>query len=219
MNKSENPENLCVVFDIDDTVVEYVDFNYAEWYRSVAEPAASRVGLPMSIEIWRSMLSGALSRKYSERFGIPANVFWSVVDEYNLEYRKNQFKLGKIRLYDDAKIIPSLPGLKIAWSAASEKCIRFVLDSLGVSGWFDAVYGKDFENYRHVEKLKPDPGFLKHILKLTGCKHCVVVGDSEVDMAAARDSDCNALLINRKEGVDIRAVRELVNTLIRGKLV
>ncbi len=198
------------MFDIDDTVVEYVDFDYEEWYSSVAVPAAEEVGIEMNLEIWKGMTSGTISRRYPEKFGVSAEQFWKAVDRYNLEFRGRMWAASRICLYEDAKIIPELPGLKIAWSAASEECVKFVLDSLGIINWFNAIFGKDYENYRYLDDLKPNPGLLRVIIEKMNCGGCIVIGDSQKDIIAGKKAGCHTLLVDRKNGITIRDLKSML---------
>ena len=208
----------CLIFDVDDTLVEYVDFDFEEWYKQVAKKAADALGIPLDIDVWRGMISGVVSRRYPEKFGIPAVEFWRKVDENNLEYRKRMLSTRRLRVYPDAYFIRDLPGKKIAWSASSEACIRFVLDAIGLLGEFQAIYGKDFENYAFLDEMKPKSGFLRQIITREGCDGCIVVGDSLRDMKAAEGAGCVGILVDRrgdaKYGRKIASLEEL-KSLIR----
>jgi phosphoglycolate phosphatase-like HAD superfamily hydrolase len=196
---------LCLVFDVDDTIVEYAGFDPVEWYRMVGERAARELGVPMNHGVWRAMIAGKMSRRYSERYGVPAEEFWALVDRYNLEYRVNMNREGRIRLYEDARVIPELEYPKIAWSSASRDCALYSLSAVGARDWFLEVYGKDYQNYRFIDSLKPEAGLLKELLRTHGCDKCVVVGDSDSDIEAARKAECRGIRINRgagKEGID-----------------
>ncbi|NPA75941.1 MAG: HAD family hydrolase [Euryarchaeota archaeon] len=206
----------CLIFDVDDTIVEYVEFDYEEWYREVGERAARALKVPLTIEEWRAMTSGKLSRRYPEKFGVSAETFWKKVDAFNLQYRVKMHKAGRIRLYDDAKIIPRLEGVKIAWSASSTECVKYVLKVVGALDWFDAIYGKDYQNYAFLEQIKPYGGLLKEIKERHNCEDCYVIGDSERDMAAAQRAGCERIRIKRsgKRGpFTVSSLEELLERL------
>ncbi len=208
---------LCWIFDVDDTLVEYVDFDPYEWYLFIAKPVAEKYKIPISFEIWRDIIDGKMSRRYSERYGVPPEKFWREVDERNLEYRRVMLAKGRLKLYDDALIVKKLPGMKIAWSASSEECIRFVLSTFSILQYFDFVIGKDYGDYAYLEEVKPSPRFIEIIKEKTGCKRCIVVGDSDRDMLAAKNAGCVAVLISRdgrkSEHADfiLKSLKELSN--------
>ena len=204
---------LCLIFDVDDTVVEYVDFDFDEWYRFVALSTAKKLGMPLTIDIWKNMINGKIGRDYPERFGISYKKFWKEFDERNLEYRKMMLESGRLRLYDDAEIIKDLPGKKIAWSASSSNCVNFVLKNLNVVSFFNSIYGKDFEDYRYAI-LEPKYPLLLEIIKREKCEECYVVGDSERDVLSAEKAGCKAIFLNRKDDkkmgdITIKSLREL----------
>jgi len=188
---------LCYIFDVDDTLVEYVNFDMEEWYRFIAEPIAQKYGIPFSYDIWRGMIEGRISRRYTENYGVPAEMFWREVDRRNLEYRRAMLAAGRLRLYEDAKIIEKLPGKKIAWSVSSEECIRFVLGTFGILKAFDFVIGKDYNNYAYLDEVKPSPKFIEIIKDKMKCDRCVVIGDGDRDMLSAHNAGCVGILISR----------------------
>jgi len=207
----------CYIFDVDDTLVEYVDFDIREWYEFIAEPVARRYNIPFSFEIWRDIIEGRKGRRYSEKYGLPAELFWKEVDERNLEYRKKMLQEGRLRVYKDAEVLKTLKGKKIAWSVSSEECIRFVLQTFSLVDYFDFIIGKDYENYRYLDYLKPSPKFIEIIKEKMKCNKCIVIGDSEKDMLAAKRAGCIGILVDRdgresnREDLTIKSLNELLN--------
>ena len=187
---------LCLIFDIDDTIVEYVDFDFEEWYRFVAEQVVKKLNVPITIDVWKGMIEGEIERNYPEKFGVSYKVFWKEVDERNLAYRKKMFYEGRLRKYDDCYVIPELPGKKIAWSASSSKCIQFVLKKLNLANYFQAIYGKDFQNYKFADS-EPKHRILREIIKIHHCDECYVISDSQRDMLIAKRAGCVAVFVNR----------------------
>ncbi len=189
---------ICYIFDVDDTLVKYEDFNFKEWYNFIAEPVARDLGVPLTLDAWREIIEGKRSRRYSEEFGMPAEEFWRRVDERNLEYRKFMLREGRLKVYEDVAALELLKGKKAAWSTSSTACIEYVLGLFNLRKYFDLIIGKDYENYRHLEEVKPHPGFLRIIVDKLGCDGCVVIGDDEKDMLAAKRAGCMAILIKRR---------------------
>jgi HAD superfamily hydrolase (TIGR01549 family) len=211
------PNVLCWIFDVDDTLVEYVDFDMREWYEFIAEPVARKYNIPFTFEIWEEIIQGNLDRRYSEKFDISAEKFWKEVDERNLEYRKWMWKQNRLKLYDDVKAIKDLEGRKIAWSVSSENCINYVLSLFGIKELFDFVIGKDYCNYKYLDYVKPSPKFVEIIKERCKCSKCIVVGDSDKDMLAAKKAGCKAIFIERWKknsryaDLEISSLWELLN--------
>ncbi len=189
---------LCYIFDVDDTLIKYENFDFEEWYRFICEPVANELSVPMNLEIWRGMIEGKISRRYPERYGVSAEEFWRRVDARNLEYRKFMLREGRLKAYDDVSALSALRGKKIAWSTSSRNCMEFVLSTFNLLEHFDFLMGKDYQNYRYVEHVKPAPTFLLLIKDMFNCTSCIVVGDDEKDMKAARNAGCMAVLVTRR---------------------
>jgi len=188
----------CYIFDVDDTLIKYHNFSFEEWYDFIAAPVAEELNIPLNLQIWREMIEGKISRRYPEKYGVPAEKFWAKVDKKNLEYRKFMFREGRLSVYKDTKVLERLKGKKIAWSASSTNCMRYVLSLFNLIKYFDLIIGKDYENYRYLEYVKPAPKFIEIIKEKMQCKKCVLIGDDEKDMIAAKGAGCVAILIKRR---------------------
>ena len=188
----------CYIFDVDDTLIKYRDFSFEEWYDFIVAPVAEELNIPLDLQIWREMIEGKISRRYPEKYGVPAEKFWAKVDKKNLEYRKFMFREGRLSAYEDTKVLEHLKGKKIAWSTSSTSCMRYVLSLFNLIKYFDLIIGKDYENYRYVDYVKPAPKFIEIIKEKMQCKKCVVIGDDEKDMMAAKGAGCIAILIKRR---------------------
>ncbi len=195
----DNSHVRCWIFDVDDTLVKYVGFDMYEWYEFIAMPVAKKYNIPLDFSLWKGMIEGKVSRRYSKDFGVPAERFWKEVDVRNLEYRKWMYRQNRLKLYDDVKAIENLQGKKIAWSASSRDCINYVFSLFHISSIFDCVIGKDYENYKYIDEVKPSPKFIEIIKEKCGCEDCIVVGDSERDMIAAKKGGCKGILVRGKE--------------------
>ncbi len=207
----------CLIFDVDDTLVEYVDFDMREWYEFIARPVAERYGIPLSFDTWKKIIEGEVSRRYGENYGVEASVFWREVDERNLEYRKKMLYEGRLRAYPDTDVLKSLEGKKCAWSVSSEECIKFVLSTFNLLDYFDFIIGKDYKNYAYIDELKPSPRFIEIIKEKLHCERCMVIGDGEKEMLAARRAGCVAVHISRNgrkcryADFTITSLKELLN--------
>mgnify|MGYP001192398513 FL=1 len=71
-----------------------------------------------------------------------------------------------------------------------EDTTRAVLDGLGLSGYFQAVTCGDMVPHR-----KPDGRHVITTLEMMGTRTAVMVGDSEADMAAARDAGIQSIAV------------------------
>ena len=190
----------CFIFDVDDTLVEYVDFNFEEWYRFVVVPVAERFGFEMTLDEWRGIVKGDLKRDYVERYGVTMADFWRAVDERNLEYRRWMLEQGRLRAQGDAEAIRHMPGRKAAVSNSSTRCAEFALEAAGLRDIFEVIVGKDYGNYRYLHEAKPRPGLILVARQLLGCEQCVFVGDSPSDVRAGKGAGCLTVQVLRDGG-------------------
>ncbi|ADT83722.1 HAD family hydrolase [Thermococcus barophilus] len=210
----------ALIFDVDETLVYYENYDAKEWFSKYLEPAFQQHGINIDFETYRKMVKGILPRSYVERFGIDHVEFWKLVDNVNLRYRKVLAKEGKVKIFPDVPQALSelrTMGLKLAAvSNASQDCTEFVLELFNLRKYFDAVFGKD---YSYLDGVKPNPHLILKSLKVLNVPpdKALVIGDSELDVKAAHRAGIKAVQVlrfdNFVEDADyhIRTLDELVD--------
>ncbi|WP_056933643.1 HAD family hydrolase [Thermococcus barophilus] len=208
----------ALIFDVDETLVYYENYDAKEWFSKYLEPAFQQHGINIDFETYRKMVKGILPRSYVERFGIDHVEFWKLVDNVNLRYRKVLAKEGKVKIFPDVpQALSELRTMELklaAVSNASQECTEFVLDLFGLRKHFDVVYGKDYSN---LDGAKPSPYLIEKALKALSASpnEALVVGDSRLDILAgkrARVKTVNVIRFERVEGADyyVKSLWELV---------
>ncbi len=210
----------ALIFDVDETLVYYEDYDAKEWFSKYLEPAFQQHGINIDFETYRKMVKGILPRSYVERFGIDHVEFWKLVDNVNLRYRKLLAKEGKIKIFPDVSQTLSelrTMGLKLAAvSNASQDCTEFVLELFNLKKYFEVVFGKD---YSYLDGVKPNPYLIQKTLKALNVSpnEVLVVGDSDLDVKAAHRAGIKAVQVLRFDNFvkeadyHVKALTEIVD--------
>ncbi|MDH3973058.1 MAG: HAD-IA family hydrolase [Deltaproteobacteria bacterium] len=168
-----------VIFDLDGTLVDsIIDLTHALNYatkpfgireRSVDE-MRDLVGTGISIVIDKVLAEkGELKEKVLARF---LDYYWEHLVDYTPLYPGVEETLQSLEGYKKAVV-----------TNKREKFAKKGLNELGVGHYFDAILGSD-----SVGKKKPSPEPILHLLKMFDLVpgEAVMVGDSEIDMAAGK---------------------------------
>jgi phosphoglycolate phosphatase len=185
-----------VIFDLDGTLVDSAPDLVATLNTILA-----RQGLPgVAYEQARNMVGGG-ARAMLER-GLAARS--CVLPSAELDRLTTQFvEYYGAHLADSSKVFP---GVEAALDVLAARGFRFavctnklewlsvrLLDALGLTRRFDAVCGADT-----FKMMKPDPEVLRCTIARCGLTDCaaVVVGDSNVDVAAAQGAGLPVVLVD-----------------------
>ncbi|AHF80193.1 HAD family hydrolase [Thermococcus paralvinellae] len=210
----------AVIFDVDETLIYYENYNAQEWFNSYLKPAFQRHSINVDFETYRKMVKGILPRSYVEKLGINHVEFWKLVDNVNLKYRRVLAKEGKIKIFPDvSQTLQELKTMRLklaAVSNASQDCTEFVLELFDLRKYFEVIFGKD---YSYLDGAKPNPYLIQKSLKVLNVSpsEALVVGDSELDVKAAHRAGIKAVQVlrfdNFVEEADyhVRDLNELVD--------
>ena len=177
------PAFPLVIFDLDGTLVDSVsditealNLTLARWRLQIVEESAVRGWIG---EGMRALLSAALREQGAEALLEP--MLPDMLRHYG------ECLLHQPHLYDGVReTLDALRSRAITLAVCTNKPIRFVdplLTHLDLDRYFCAWLGGD-----SLPKRKPDPAPLQHLAAQLGhdVAHCLMVGDSATDAAAAR---------------------------------
>ncbi len=214
----------AVIFDVDETLVYYKEYDRRRWFEERVKPALETRGIRVDYSTYRKTVMGELPRTYVKRLGIDPVEMWRIIDGVNLEYRKELAERGGIGVFPDVEALKELKrlGLKLAAvSNASLECTKFVLDLFNLGAYFNFIMGKDYSN---LDGVKPRPYLVQKALKALKVEpsEAVMVGDSLHDVLAGKAA--GVIVINVKrfgkvEGADYYAnnLWEVVNIIKKSK--
>ncbi|MFX1398880.1 MAG: HAD family hydrolase [Promethearchaeota archaeon] len=148
--------------------------------------------------------SGKYYLKILENWGISdGSLFWKIFDEIDLEYRKRLLKTNNLNLYED--VITVLERLnsngKIIGlvSNTADYIVEYILDYFDINKYFQETLGLSYEKDQEIAKPSPI-GILSILRKLNydnTLNKAVMIGDSMVDVLAAKRAGIIACLIKR----------------------
>jgi phosphoglycolate phosphatase len=196
-----------LVFDLDGTLIDSAPDISASLRRVLVR--MGREPIPHE-RVVAAIGSGV--RKLVERTTVPP--IEPVIEAFMAEYSEHLMDLT--RLFPGVQeTLGRLPGRKIVLSNKPEKMSRKVVEGLGISKHFEAVYGGD-----SFPSRKPDAACFR--AAAGSARSALLVGDSGVDMETARNAGVRSVAVTygyfkpgELDGADFRIDRfdQLVDLL------
>jgi beta-phosphoglucomutase len=203
-------EYTALLFDLNGTIIDDMDYHIKAWYRIFNE-----LGANITIERTRDECYGkndeVLERVFPGRFS--ENEKNKLSDEKEKQYRQ-EFKphLALIGGLDNFLDQAYKTGRKIAiGSAAIRANIDFVIDGLNIRHYFGAIVSAD-----DVKHSKPDPETWFKCAAQLGVKtgECLVFEDSPKGVESARNAGMDAVVIttmHNKEEFDYNNIVSFID--------
>ena len=192
----------CVLFDLDNTLVEIPDA-YQFFDDLIIKVIQDDYKLPIPPRESRDTLwrSGKDYIPILKAWGVadPSD-FWRRFDEYDSVKRSDFIQRGKIQLYPDT--LPTLEELKNRGlnlgivSNTTTPIVESEIQAFHINHFFDLVIGLG----ETQEQCKPEPDGLLAAIQRLGCsaQESIFVGDSRVDLIAGKRANIRNVLIDRK---------------------
>jgi len=183
--------NKALLFDLNGTMVDDMDYHIQAWYRISRE-----LGATLSLEEVKAECYGkngeVLERIFPGRFNEEEKNRISI--EKEIQYR-HEFK-PYLKLLDGLDAFLE-QAHKQGWkmgigSAAIMSNVDFVLDGLNIRHYFDAIVSAD-----QVVHSKPDPETFQSAARLLGAdpSHCIVFEDAPKGVESAARAGMNAVVL------------------------
>ncbi len=194
------------LFDLDNSLLyipkpaEYFDKVLSETIKKL-----SRENVPSREERNKFWLSGSDYVKLLRNWGVrDQELFWSHFDEIDFNLRKKYIAREKIHLYDDVvnvlKNLKEKSNKKLAIvSNTADYIVDYVLEEFNLNPFFEVVFGLGSEKTQDMAKPSPEGiNFVLNTLSYTnGNKKAIMIGDSIVDVFAAKRANIDACLLTR----------------------
>lgn len=210
----------AIIFDVDETLVYYEDYNHREWFEKWVLPELKRRGMELDYKLYSKTARLELPRSYVKKLGIDPVEMWKVIDSVNLRFRRAMVLKGRVKRFQDVDAMEEIRILTpklLTVTNASEECSRFVLNLFDLEKYFDLIVGKDYSN---IDGVKPNPYLIEKALKAIGVspRVALLVGDSINDVKGGRRAGVrvvNLQRFGRVEGADFyaRTLWEIVEAL------
>ena len=134
---------------------------------------------------------------------VDVNHFWSHFDEIDFNQRKKLVVKKQLNFYNDViSVIKELysKNRKMAIvSNAADYIVEYIIDIFGVNKYFDVLFGLGFDKDQDIAKPSP-VGILKVLEALNfnpNNSKAITIGDSMLDIYAAKKASITACLIKR----------------------
>lgn len=131
---------------------------------------------------------------------IDVETFWTRREERAAATQKRLVRDGTKALYDDVTVLETLDARMGMVSNNQHETVAFIVDHYGLD-FFETVHGRE-PSVAGAERKKPDPYYLERALAELGTRDALYVGDSEVDIAAARRADVDSAFLRREHSAD-----------------
>ena len=195
------------LFDLDNTILhipnssEYFDTILKETLKKLTKNPAD---IPDRNERNKFWFSGDDYIKLLESWGVSdGSYFWKFFDEIDFSHRKNLFEQGKLCLYNDVRAVLkeiSNANKKLGLiSNTADYIVKYFLDKFDLSHFFHETFGLGYEKDQEVAKPSPE-GILYVLKKLnydSNNSRAIMIGDSRLDVFAAKRANITACLIKR----------------------
>ena len=189
------PRNIDgVIFDLDGVIVSTDEYHYRAWKQLAMDEniyfdrkTNERLRGVSRMQCLEIVLE-ASERNYSEE------------EKAKLAETKNNYYKEYLNQLNDGDILPGVMellkglkdgGVKIAVGSSSRNC-NFILEKIGLTGFFDAIAGGD-----DIKKSKPNPEVFLLAAKKLGlpADRCLVIEDAKAGVTAALNAGMKVLAV------------------------
>lgn len=148
-------------------------------------------------------LSVETVRTLTDRYELDADEFWRRHEAERTALQLEAIRDGEKPMYDDVETLADLAVPTAIVSNNQHATVEYIVTEFGLEEMFEAYYGRK-PTLRGLERRKPDPSYLETALDALGVDSALYVGDSRVDVAAARAAGIDSAFINRPHRRDYR---------------
>jgi len=162
--------------------------------------------IPRRKERNRFWLSGDQYQTHLREWGVKLddyNVFWKKFDSIDFEIRKDFVREGKIKLFSDViyvldELLEADKKLAIV-SNTARYIVDYIIKKFNMKDYFHEIFGLGYGYEQEI--AKPSPDGIKMILNKLHFNptqsSAIMIGDSLVDIFAAKRANINACLLKR----------------------
>lgn len=186
---------------IADAVVEAVRETGHTPDRAAVERAVSAgAGPHETLRIFREHADGQTDVDPGAALDIDLEGFWRRRERRAAARQKRLIENGGKGLYDDVSALATLDARLGLVSNNQAETVSFVVEHYGLD-LFEVVYGRE-PSVAGAERKKPDPYYLERALSELGTRDALYVGDSDVDVQAARRAGVDSAFLRREHSTD-----------------
>jgi len=195
------PSYDAVVFDNDGVIVEPTD---REHITDAVCTALREAGAnPDRERVERAVAASAGPHETLRVTGLEeldAEEYWPRREELATATQMDLIRDGGKPMYDDVTTLGNLDAALGMVSNNQHRTVSFLVDHYDL-GFFEVVYGRE-PTVAGAERKKPDPYYLERALSELETRNALYVGDSVVDVEAARRAGVDSAFLRRDHSAD-----------------
>lgn len=188
-------EYEAVVFDNDGVLVERTE---REVLRKAIRETCDEFGVSPTdeeVEALFGVTTDSLT-ELTEEHALDAAEFWHRRDLNASRAQCESMRNGGKPLYEDVSALSELGASLGVVSNNQHRTIEFILDHYDLAHHFEVHYGRE-PTLEGIDRKKPSAYYLERALTDLGTRNALYVGDSGVDVLAAREAGVDCAFIRR----------------------
>ena len=135
-------------------------------------------------------------RDVCAEYGIDHGEFWERRDRNASAAQQTEIRAGRKTLYDDFEALETLGADLGIVSNNQHETIEYIVDFFDIGHLFETVYGRE-PTVEGIRRKKPNTYYLERALADLDVTDALYVGDSNVDVAAARSLGIDSAFVHR----------------------
>lgn len=192
-----------VVFDNDGVLTEPTP---TEIVREAVRDAFGGFDVEPSPEDVDAAVGGDLEavREACRRHGVDVERFWPRREARAIEAQKAAIDAGRKGLFDDVEALEEFDATRAVVSNNQHGTVEYILDAFDLRDLFAVAFGRS-PTVAGFRNRKPSPTYLDRAADLVEADSALYVGDSEVDVIAARRAGMDVAFVRRahRRGYDL----------------
>jgi HAD superfamily hydrolase (TIGR01549 family) len=179
----------------------------SEVWRAAARAAFAEFDVDPTTEGVDSVVHGGLGRirRVCDVHGVPAETFWPRHEACAAAAQREALETGRKSLYDDVDALFALDCDLAVVSNTQQRTVDHVVEAYDLTDRFAVQYGRE-PTLDGVRLTKPSPHYLERALADLGVDSrdgtALYVGDSNVDVLAARRAGIDSAFVRRPHRAD-----------------
>ncbi|MFC6823915.1 HAD family hydrolase [Halopelagius fulvigenes] len=169
-----------------------------------------------------SVVHGSIARirRVCDVHGLDYETFWERHEAAAAAAHIEAMERGRKALYDDVSALSKLDQSLAVVGDTQREAVEHLVERFDLGGLFEVTYGREpsVEGFR---RRKPSPHYLAHAVEKLGAENVLYVGDSNVDVLAARRAGVDSAFVRRPHRTDyelaadptyeVQSLREVVS--------
>jgi HAD superfamily hydrolase (TIGR01549 family) len=192
----------AVIFDNDGVLVDLADRSLlVESTRVAFETVGVTDPTEEHVQALTLGVAPETVHRIAETYGVDPETLWASRDHASSVAQQDAIRAGAKALYDDVSAVAAIDRPKAIVSTNQQTTIDFLLDHFDMAHQFDPAIGRE-PTVESLRRKKPNPFYLDRAVQALDADDPLFVGDSDVDVAAARAVGIDSAFVRRSHRAD-----------------